>query len=57
MCFCAVCYRYQVRSAGYQGHAVRSDKKIQDPARQHAAVSGFYDHAEITNWNETQTRI
>jgi hypothetical protein len=48
-------YRSEVRTAGYQGHAVRSDKEIQDPARQHATVSGIHDRTGIKIRNENET--
>lgn len=32
-----------------------ADKEIQDPARQHATVSGLHDRSGIENRNETET--
>jgi hypothetical protein len=51
------CYRSQVRNAGNQGHAIRSDKEIQDPARQHATLSGLQDNAGIKIRIESQIGI
>lgn len=48
-------HRSQVRNAGYQGHAVHTDKKVQDPARQHPNLSGLQDSAGIKNGNENET--
>jgi hypothetical protein len=48
-------YRYEVRTAGYQGRAVRTDKEIQDATRQHATVFGLRDRSGIKNRNEIET--
>lgn len=49
-----VCLRHEVRTDGGQRHDVRTDQKVQDPARHHTALFGIYDRVEVTNRNESQ---